>query len=71
MIWVDYIVEQAGADFKIKGDWEGEVMGKQKNGTDKNTHLYKEGDIFVVDKNGWLRKVATKEDGYEVSTMVR
>jgi len=71
MIWIDYLVEQAGTDFRVKGEWEGEVMGKQKDGTDKGYHLYQEGDIFVVDKNGWLRKVATKEDEYEVSKMVR
>jgi hypothetical protein len=56
MLWVDYFIEQTGSDFKVKGDTDTEVMDKG---------LYQEGDIFVVDKNGWLRKVATKEEHYD------
>ena len=36
MIWVDYTVEQAGKNFRVSGDWPGEVMGKQKDGSDKD-----------------------------------
>jgi hypothetical protein len=57
MIWMDYTVEQAGNNFRIKGDWDGEVMGKQRDGTDKGYHLYKPGDKFIVTEDGWLEKV--------------
>jgi len=66
MLWMDFTIDQAGQDFKVKGDWEGEVMGVDRDGNKKETCLYQEGDIFVVDKNGWLRKVATKEDNHEI-----
>jgi hypothetical protein len=56
MIWMDYIVEQAGDNFRVKGDWPGEVMGKQKDGTDKGYALYKPGDVFIVNEAGWLMK---------------
>jgi hypothetical protein len=57
MIWMDYVVEQAGNNFRVKGDWDGEVMGKQKDGTDKGYALYKPGDRFIVSEDGWLMKV--------------
>lgn len=57
MIWVDYVVEQAGQNFRVKGDWDGEVMGKKQDGSDKGYHLYKPGDVFIVNENGWLCKV--------------
>lgn len=56
MIWVDYTVEQAGDNFTVKGDWPGEVMGVQKDGTPKSHWLYKPGDVFIVNENGWLVK---------------
>ena len=59
MIWVDYIVESAGGKgqaFRVKGDWEGEVMGVGKDGTPKDTWLYKPGDVFIVNEHGWLVK---------------
>lgn len=56
MIWMDYVVEQAGDNFRVKGDWPGEVMGKQKDGTDKGYALYKPGDVFIVNEAGWLMK---------------
>ena len=62
MIWVDYTVEQAGPNFRVKGDCDGEVMGKQKDGTDKGYALYKPGDRFIVNESGWLCKVEVKED---------
>ena len=56
MMWVDYTIEQAGKNFRVAGDWPGEVMGKQKDGSDKDYYLYKPGDVFVVNENGWLVK---------------
>ena len=57
MIWVDYVVEQAGPNFRVKGDWDGEVMGKNNDGTDKGYALYKPGDRFIVNEDGWLCKL--------------
>lgn len=56
MIWMDYLIEQAGPHFRVKGDWPGEVMGLLQDGTKKETFLYKPGDVFIVDENGWLKK---------------
>jgi hypothetical protein len=56
MMWLDYTVEQAGDNFRVKGDWPGEVMGKQKDGTDKGYALYRPGDVFIVNEHGWLMK---------------
>lgn len=53
-MWVDYSIDQAGRAFKVKGDWEGEVMGVAKDGTQKEHYLYKPGDKFVVTETGWL-----------------
>ena len=39
MLWIDYTIEQSGPHFKIKGDWDKEVMKKG---------LFKPGDIFIV-----------------------
>ena len=56
MMWVDYNIDQAGENFKISGDWPGEVMGLQKDGTPKDNWLYKPGDVFIVNESGWLMK---------------
>jgi hypothetical protein len=56
MMWVDYTINQAGEHFKVLGDWEGEVMGVSKDGSPKEHYLYKPGDVFIVDENGWLVK---------------
>ena len=58
MIWMDYNIMQAGSNFRIEGEWHGEVMGLDKQGKPGNkTHpLYQPGDVFIVDENGWLRK---------------
>lgn len=59
MMWIDYTVESLGLHgqgFRVTGEWDGEVMGKQKDGSPKDHWLYKPGDVFVVDENGWLRK---------------
>ena len=56
MMWLDYNIEQFGDDFTVRGDWPGEVMGIKKDGTYKGRHLYKPGDVFVVQPNGILKK---------------
>lgn len=56
MMWVDYNIDQAGKNFKVSGDWPGEVMGVAKDGTQKDHYLYKPGDVFVVNESGWLMK---------------
>ncbi len=55
-MWVDYTINQAGDNFKVMGDWPGEVMGVQKDGTSKSHWLYKPGDVFIVNEHGWLCK---------------
>ena len=49
---MDYLIEQVGTSFKVKGDTETEVMDQG---------LYQEGDVFVV-KDGWLQKVGKFEE---------
>ena len=56
MMGVDYNIDQAGENFKVSGDWPGEVMGLQKDGTPKDNWLYKPGDVFIVNESGWLMK---------------
>tara|TARA_Y100000389_G_scaffold118808_1_gene115982 strand:+ start:219 stop:431 length:213 start_codon:yes stop_codon:yes gene_type:complete len=62
MMWLDYTIDQAGKNFRVKGDWEGEVMGKQKDGSLKDYHLYKPHDVFVVNEDGWLVHVGKDGD---------
>ena len=57
MIWMDYTVESyPDGSFTVKGDWPGEVMGVQKDGSAKDHWLYKPGDVFVVNEYGILKK---------------
>ncbi len=58
MMWVDYNIDSipGGKAFKVKGDWEGEVMGVGPDGTKKDNWLYKPGDVFIVNESGWLVK---------------
>tara|TARA_E500000178_G_scaffold328983_1_gene359463 strand:- start:866 stop:1111 length:246 start_codon:yes stop_codon:yes gene_type:complete len=56
MIWMDYTVEQFGENFTVRGDWPGEVMGLNQDGSKKDHWLYKPGDVFIVDENGILKK---------------
>jgi hypothetical protein len=57
MFWLDYTVRSFyNGDFTVEGDWPGEVMGINKDGSKKDHCLYKPGDVFVVDENGILRK---------------
>lgn len=62
MMWVDYTIDQAGDNFRVVGEWPGEVMGKKKDGTDKEYALYRPGDVFRVDESGWLVKIH-QQDG--------
>jgi len=62
MMWLDYNIDQAGSSFKVSGEWEGEVMGVQKDGSPRDHWLYKPGDVFVVQPNGWLKKVTMPFD---------
>ena len=55
-MWVDYTITQAGDNFKVLGEWEGEVMGVKQDGSKKESCLYKPGDVFIVNQNGWLVK---------------
>ena len=59
-MWVDYTINSLpnGKGFTVQGDWEGEVMGMLKDGKQKENHLYKPGDVFRVEDNGWLIKIA-------------
>ena len=61
-MWVDYTIDSmpGSKGFKVKGDWEGEVMGVAKDGTQKEHFLYKPGDRFIVNESGWLCKVEAK-----------
>jgi len=57
MMWVDYTVESfPNGDFTVTGDWPGEVMGINNDGSKKDYWLYKPGDVFVVNENGILQK---------------
>ena len=62
MMWVDYVIDSipGGKGFKVKGDWEGEVMGVAKDGSLKDDYLYKPGDVFIVNEDGWLVKTVLK-----------
>lgn len=44
MYWLDYTIERLS-----NGNWRVEKEAFEKG-------LYKEGDVFIVDKNGWLVK---------------
>lgn len=59
MIWLDYQIESGpNGSFTVKGDWPGEVMGFDRDGNpgDKSQPLYQPGDVFIVNKHGWLIK---------------
>lgn len=52
MRWIDYSIDQMpDGSFRVEGVTPTEVMDK------KDYSLYKPGDIFVVNQNGWLMKV--------------
>jgi len=54
MIWLEYVIEQAGRNFRVRGEWEGELMGIDSDGSEKENFLYKPGDLFRVNEKGWL-----------------
>tara|TARA_B110000503_G_C6887177_1_gene305192 strand:- start:336 stop:572 length:237 start_codon:yes stop_codon:yes gene_type:complete len=66
MMWVDYNIFQAGENFRVEGDWPGEVMGLKDNGTPKESCLYKPGDVFVVNESGWLIKQPSEVEKFVV-----
>jgi len=47
VFWLDYTIEESYFGWRVNGDTDTEVMDKG---------LYKPGDVFVVDEEGWLRK---------------
>jgi hypothetical protein len=57
MLWLEYAIEQAGSNWRVKGDWPGEIMGTHQDGTQRDSYLYKPGDKFEVSEEGWLMKV--------------
>jgi|TARA_B100001094_G_scaffold35908_1_gene29964 hypothetical protein len=67
MMWIDYSIDSipGGKGFKVKGDWEGEVMGIAKDGSHKDHYLYRPGDVFIVNEHGWLVKTD------EVNTLLK
>jgi hypothetical protein len=58
MMWIDYNIESSpDGSFAVMGEWFGEVMGLDKEGNPTGREpLYKPGDVFIVNKNGWLVK---------------
>lgn len=59
MFWIDYTVEQGIDKFRVKGDWDKEVMGYNADGNPgcKQRPLYSPGEVYIVGEDGWLRKV--------------
>ena len=57
ILWLEYAIEQAGSNWRVKGDWPGEIMGTDQDGTKRDSYLYKPGDKFEVSEEGWLMKV--------------
>tara|TARA_S200002703_G_C3790218_1_gene243852 strand:- start:1222 stop:1431 length:210 start_codon:yes stop_codon:yes gene_type:complete len=53
MLWVDYAIMQSPNGFTVKGDWPNEAW-ENEDGTPKEQPLYKPGDKFVVNEDGWL-----------------
>jgi hypothetical protein len=59
VLWLDYTVRSfADGSFTVAGEWPGEVMGLDRDGNPgcKKYTLYQPGDVFIVDKEGVLRK---------------
>jgi len=47
MFWIDYTIESGVDKFRVKGDYDMELIEKG---------LYKPGDVFIVNEDGWLIK---------------
>jgi len=57
--WVDYSIEQGLNRFRVKGDWDKEVMGYGPNGEPggkQGRPLYSPGEVYIVGEDGWLYK---------------
>ena len=69
MMWVDYTIDSlpGGKGFTVKGDWEGEVMGKLADGSSKDNWLYKPGDRFIVNESGWLIRCNQEDEAARAS----
>ena len=62
MMWQGYTIESfPEGSFTVLGEWPGELMGKNEDGSDKGYALYKPGDVFVVQPNGVLKKLEDVE----------
>lgn len=64
MFWLDYAIHSGYEKFRVEGDWPGEVMGYDRDGNmgAKAQPLYQPGDIYRVDKDGWLVKIGEDRD---------
>jgi len=64
MFWLDYTVHSGIDKFRVEGDWPGEVMGYDRDGNlgCKQQPLYSPGDIYKVNKEGWLIKIGEDKD---------
>lgn len=53
MFWLDYAIHQVGTSWRPQGDAPpyGSITEPMEKG------LYNVGDIFMVDKDGWLVKI--------------
>ena len=58
---MEYNINQAGENFRVEGNWEGEVMGVKQDGTEKDYWLYRPGDVFRVNERGWLVKISSAD----------
>jgi len=62
MMWMDFNIESfPDGSFAVRGDWPGEVMGIDRDGSVKENYLYKPGDIFRVNEYGILQKISDTE----------
>lgn len=60
MIWMDYNIDHIpGYGFTVKGEWDGEVMGYDREGKPgaKTQPLYQPGELYKVNEKGWLIKL--------------
>ena len=53
MRWIGYDLDQIGTAWRVDGEWPGEAW-QDRAGVEKQQPLYKPGDRFIVDRQGWL-----------------
>lgn len=53
MFWMDYTIESGQDKFRVKGDWDTELIEKG---------LYQPGDMYIVNEEGWLIKIGEDKD---------